>query len=67
MLVISRNLGRKERILYGMKPPAVFGSPNIISSSATFVKNFFKKNQNLAVLTLMPGPMVEATTQLLIY
>ena len=67
MLVISRNLGRKGSTLYGKMPPAVFGSSNIISSSATFVKNFFKKNQNLAVLTLMPGPMVEATTQLLIY
>ena len=67
MLVILRNLGRKGSTFYGIKPPAVFGSPNIISSSAINVKNFFTKNQNLAVLTLMPGPMVEAMTQLLTY
>ena len=36
-------VGRKENILYGIKPPAVFGSPSIISSSAINVKNFFKK------------------------
>ena len=67
MLVILRNLGRKEHVLYGLKPPAVFGSQNIISSSAIIVKNIFRKNQNFAVLTLMPGPMVEAITQLLTY
>ena len=66
MLVISRNLGRKGVPLWHKASCCLWQLKYNIKFRDD-CQELFYENQNLAVLTLMPGPMVEATTQLLIY